>query len=308
MVRRLVLATLVLVVLAVLLGPLLTRPVGKRLAMTEGPADYGLAYEAVQFSPPDRPITLRAWWLPAKDARAVLVFVHGGGEDNRNLPYGGGLALARDLVARRYTMLMIDLRNYGESDPTPEGITFGDLETNDVLGAAAFASARAPGLPLAAIGFSMGGATVLRAAAGGAPYRAIVADSAFADAQAIAIAFTVAATGMPRLLATPFVWSAEHVHGLPLGRGRTLEAVRGMTMPPTLLIYNRNDPIVPIEDGRQLATAIGATLWETDGQVAGPFGTHIKSYLEQPREYVERVTGFLDEALDGASGDGRGAR
>lgn len=295
--RRILLVVLAVLVLVVLLGPLAMRPGGRRLAMTEDPGDYGLVHEAVQFNPPDRPITLRAWWLPATDARGALVFVHGGGNDNRNLPYGGGLALARDLVARRYALLMIDLRNYGESDATDEGVTFGDLEANDVLGAASFVSGRAPGLPLAAIGFSMGGATVLRAAARGGPFRAVVADSAFADMSDVAASFTVAATGMPRLLVTPFLWSAEYVHGVPLERGVTIEAVRGATLPPTLLIHDRNDPIVPLEHSHRLATAIGATVWETDARVPGPFGTHIKSYLQQPAEYVERVTGFLDEAL-----------
>ena len=300
-VRRLILVTLAVFVLAVLLGPLAMRPVGKRFTMTENPGDYGLVHEAVEFSPPDRPIELRAWWLPASGARAALVFVHGGGDDNRNLPYGGGLALARDLVARRYALLMIDLRNYGESDGVPEGITFGDLEANDVLGAASFIARRAPDLPVAAIGFSMGGATVLRAAARGAPLRAVVADSAFADARDVAAAFTVAATGMPRLLVAPFLWSAQYVHGVPLRRGATLEALRGAAMPPVLLIHDRNDPIVPEEHARQLALAIdGAIVWETDSHVPGPFGTHIHSYLQQPAEYVERVTGFLEGVLAGS--------
>ena len=298
MIRRLLLATLALLVLAVLLGPWIMRPVGTRLAMTEDPGGYGLAYEAVQFSPADRNITLRAWWLPAPDARAALVFVHGGGEDNRNLPHGGGLALARDLVARRYDVLMMDLRNYGESDGTPEGTTFGDLETNDVLGAATYLSGRTAGVPLVALGFSMGGATVLRATARGAPFRAVASDSAFADAHAIATAFTIAATGMPRFLVLPFLWSAEYVHGVPLGRGMTLEAVRGATMPPVLVIHDRNDPIVPVEHARELALATGATLWETDVASPGPFGTHIQSYLRDPREYVERLTGFFDAALE----------
>ena len=297
MIRRVLVATLALAVLAVLLGPWLMRPAGKRLAMTENPGDYGLAYEAVQFSPADRNITLRAWWLPAPNARAALVLVHGGGEDNRNLPYGGGLALARDLVARRYSVLMIDLRNYGESDGTPEGTTFGDLETNDVLGAATWLSEHNPGLPLVALGFSMGGATVLRATVRGAPFRAVASDSAYADAHAIAMAFTIAATGMPRFLVAPFLWSAEYVHRVPLGRGGTLEAVRGATMPPVLIIHDRNDPIVPVADARELALATGATLWETDVAAPGRFGTHIKAYLQQPREYVERLTGFFDAAL-----------
>jgi len=45
--------------------------------------------------------------------------------------------------------LMVDLRNFGESDGTPEGITFGDLEVNDVVGALDFLAARVPELPAA---------------------------------------------------------------------------------------------------------------------------------------------------------------
>ena len=149
----------------VAIGPAFVKPVGKRLAIVERPAAYGLRAEDITFRPPDRAITLRGWWIPGDAPRAALVFVHGGGDDNRSLPNGSGLALARDLVARHYALLMIDLRNFGESDGTPEGITYGDLESNDVVGAVNEIAARSPNLPIGAIGFSMGGATVLRAAA-----------------------------------------------------------------------------------------------------------------------------------------------
>ncbi len=297
-VRRLVrfgLAAAVLLILLIVVGPAVFQPTGHRLALTERPSDYGLRYEAVTFSPPDRPITLRAWWIPAENARATLIFVHGGGDDNRNLPHGAGLALARDLVARRYALLMIDLRNFGESDATPEGITYGDLEVNDVVGAIDFLAVRAPALPTGAIGFSMGGATVLRAAARDRRLRAVVADSAYADAREVAVAFTHAATGLPTLLAAPFVWSAEHLHGVPLARGASVAALRGATLPPVLLIHDRHDPIAPVADcGRFAATIPTAVTWITDLRQSGPFGTHIQAYRLAPEVYVARVAAFLD--------------
>ncbi len=292
---RLGVATGVLFAIVIAVAPLVFRPTGNRLALTERPSDYGLSYESVTFRPPDRAIDLRAWWIPAEHAHAALVFVHGGGDDNRSLPHGGGLALARDLVARRYAVLMVDLRNFGESDGTPEGITFGDLEVNDVVGALDFLAARVPDLPAAAIGFSMGGGTVLRAAARDSRLRAVVADSAFADAAEVAVAFTRAATGLPMLVAAPFVWSAQHLHGVPLGRGATLAALRGATLPPVLLIHDRHDPIAPVADCARLAAVIPtAVTWITDFRQAGPFGTHIQAYRLGPAAYVERVTTFLD--------------
>ena len=142
---------------------------------------------------------------------------------------------------------MLDLRNFGESDGTPEGITYGDLEMNDVVGAVDFLAARAPTLPVAAIGFSMGGATALRAAARDHRLRAVVADSAYADARGVAASFTSAATGIPALFAAPFVWSAQYLHGVPLARGATVEALRGATLPPVLLIHGERDDLIPAQ-------------------------------------------------------------
>jgi fermentation-respiration switch protein FrsA (DUF1100 family) len=111
----------------------------------------------------------------------------------------------------------------------------------------------------------------------------------------VATAFTHAATGLPSFVAAPFVWSAEHVHGAPLARGATADALRGGTFPPVLLIQNVHDPIVPVEHCRRLASVIpNAKIWLTREGADGAFGTHIKSYLLAPRNYVDEVTQFLD--------------
>ncbi len=294
-------AVAALVAALVLVGPAVFKPVGERLLPTERPSDYGLKYEDVTFAPPDRSIALRAWWLPTPEARAAIVIVHGGGPDNRSVPYSRGLALARDLAARGYALLMIDLRNYGESDATPEGITYGDLESNDVIGAVEYVARRAPTLPVAALGFSMGGATVLRASAREPRLRAVVADSAFASASDVAAAFTHAATGLPTFFAGPFVWSAEHVHGLPLGRGATVEALRGATMPPVLLVSDAHDPVATPDHARRLAAALPrATTWVTSLEKPGPFGTHCQSYPLAPAAYVGKVDAFLQAAVASA--------
>jgi pimeloyl-ACP methyl ester carboxylesterase len=295
---RLGIGAVVILVLLVLVGPALFQPTGRRLALTERPSDYGLAYEPVTFPPADRAIVLRAWWIRGERPRAALVFVHGGGDDNRSLPYGAGLGLARDLVSHGYALLMIDLRNFGESDGVAEGITYGDLEVNDVVGALDFLANREPPLPLGAIGFSMGGATVLRAAARDKRIRAVVADSAFADARDVAVSFTRASTGMPTALAAAFVWSASTLHGVPLARGATLTALGGATLPPVLLIHDEHDPIAPVEGCRRLAAAIpGSQTWITNVHASGPFGTHIQSYRLGPEAYVACVVTFLDGTL-----------
>ena len=145
----------------------------------------------------------------------------------------------------------------------------------------------------------MGGATALRAAARDPRLRAVVADSAPADMRDVSVAFTHAATGLPTALAAAFVWSAENLHGVPLARGATAQALAGKTIPPVLLINDEHDPIVPLDHARRLAAVIpGATSWQTSLAETTPFGTHIKSYRLGPEAYVARVTAFLDTVFD----------
>ncbi len=248
----------------ILIAPAFLRPGGDRLALVHTPRDYGVTFETVEFRPPDQPITLRAWWMPSEPAKAAIILVHGGGDDNRSLPYADGLKLAHDLVGHGYSVLAVDLRNYGESDATSEGVTFGDAEANDIIGAMNYLGTQHPGLRYGGLGFSMGGEAVLYAAARDPRLEAIVTTDTFAEARTVAASFVSASTGLPRLVVLPILWSAEHLHGVPLGRGRAIDVVGAIPPRPVLLIQNEADPIVPVEHCRRLAAAMpGAEVWIT---------------------------------------------
>jgi len=296
-------ALLLLAGLAIAVGPRFMGP-GPRLPVVGSPADVGLRYESVTFRPPDRPITLRAWWMPADAAKAAIVLVHGGGDDNRALPHSDGLRLARDLVARRYAILTLDLRNYGESDASRDGqVTFGVVEANDVIGALDYLASREPGMRFGALGMSMGGQTALYAAARDQRLEAVVSDCTYADSRSIAANFLYASLGAPRLLLLPLLWSAEHLHGVPLSAGRAIDVAAAIAPRRVLLIHNEADPIVPVAHAERLAAAIpGAELWRTPAPPAdhplwatqGRWGMHTQSYKLFPEEYVRRVTRFFD--------------
>jgi pimeloyl-ACP methyl ester carboxylesterase len=211
-------------------------------------------------------------------------------------------------VAQRYGILALDLRNYGESDGTPEGVTFGEEEANDVIGALDFLAARQPGVRFGALGMSMGGETILYAAARDPRLEAVVTDGTFAETRTIAARFVSAATGLPRSVLAPFLWSAERLHGLPLGRGRAIDVAGRIAPRAVLLIHNEGDPIVPAEHCRRLAAAIpGAQVWITPAPPAdhplwasqGRWGMHTQCYRLQPEEYVKRVTRFFDRVFVG---------
>src|SRR2546428_804025 len=119
----------------IVVAPGLLRPGANRLPIIQTPRDYGVAFETVEFQPPDEAITLRAWWMPAAQPKAAIILVHGGGDDNRSLPYADGLKLPHDLAAPDYAVRAVDLRNYGEPQASQEGVTFWDAGSNDGTGA-----------------------------------------------------------------------------------------------------------------------------------------------------------------------------
>jgi pimeloyl-ACP methyl ester carboxylesterase len=286
--------------LVVLCGPFLMQP-NPRLLPERTPAVVGLTFEPVEFSPGDLPLKLRGWWIPADQAKAAVVMVHGGGEDNRSLPYGGGLDLMRDLAAHGYAVLALDLRNYGESDASPEmRPSFGVRESNDVIGALDYLTTRDLAERFAALGFSMGGSTVIYAGARDARLEAVITDSAFAESRTIAAGFVHAAMGLPFWMIGPLLSSAEHVHGMELSAGLPISVVHAIAPRRLLVIHDAADPIVPVDQARRLAAACpGSELWITDTGVEtkSPFGTHIQAYTRDPRTYVEHVTRFLDETF-----------
>ncbi|MDX2168115.1 MAG: alpha/beta fold hydrolase [Deltaproteobacteria bacterium] len=274
-------------------------------ALEGTPADLGVAFETVTFQPRDQPLLLRGWSMQPAGARGALVMVHGGG-NNRSQLHNEWLKLAAALTQRGYGVLSIDLRNHGESGDTALGPTFGPDEANDVIGAVDLLRRRDPALPVGAIGFSMGGQTAIYAAAADPRLQAVVSDATYTDTVSITPAFAHASTGLPAwLFGAPFLWSAQHLHGLQVDRARAVDVIGALAPRPVLLIHDVDDPIVPVEQARALAGACkSAELWVTSTppeqlpeRMRGRWGTHAQSYALQPDAYATRVAAFFDRAF-----------
>jgi len=77
------------------------------------PRSYGLHFETVRISTADGE-TLDAWWVPAENARGVVLFFHGNaGNISHRIDY---LQMFHRL---RYSTLIVDYRGYGKSSGTP---------------------------------------------------------------------------------------------------------------------------------------------------------------------------------------------
>lgn len=118
-------------------------------------------------------LRLRAWIARGTETRPAVVVVHGVGDSLESY-----VEVAEVLRERGHTVILLDLRGHGGSDPAP--MTLGGHERDDVR--AAMAYARGHGLApsgFVLMGWSMGAVAVLRAAAEETDVRAVVAEAPF---------------------------------------------------------------------------------------------------------------------------------
>lgn len=166
-----------IVTLAVLFTRRVVNPPRQPLWAT--PDDVGLPYEDVQFPAREDGVRLSGWFIPTTHHKgsgkpSTLVLVHGWPWNRLGDGAEGALAglmgsspvdllrLAHALHHAGYQLLMFDLRNHGESaGKTP--VTFGHQEAFDLLGALDYLVTRpeVDKARIGAVGFSMGGNTVL---------------------------------------------------------------------------------------------------------------------------------------------------
>jgi len=140
------------------------------------PSDIGMDYEDVQFPARDG-VRIAGWFIPANNGNqngATLIMTHGWMWNRLGIPSDDVLSridgstpldllrFAHGLHQEGFNLLMIDLRNHGESASTPP-VTFGLQESSDLLGAIDYLNDRDDinNNRIGTIGFSMGANTIL---------------------------------------------------------------------------------------------------------------------------------------------------
>jgi pimeloyl-ACP methyl ester carboxylesterase len=219
-------------------------------------------------------VRLSGWLVPGSNGAGV-VLAHGS--------HGSRLDTLRHLrmLSRAgYAALAFDARGHGASAGRPNAL--GWAGGADVAGAVAFLHRRVAG-PVAVLGLSMGAEAALRAAAGGAPIAAIVADGAGAST-----------LGDQRLASGAAVPTA--VGWLTM---RAAELLSGQAEPPPLahVVGRIHVPVLLVASGahdedtlaRAYARRIGrpATVWHV------PDATHTEALARHPATYAARVMRVL---------------
>lgn len=255
------------------------------------PGSVGLAYEPVEFPSRDGSVLLRGWTIPVQGALGVVIVVHG--LDSHRASEGAGtLELTRRLADEGFALLLFDLRGHGESGDGR--LSGGYFEQADVLGAFDYLVER--GVPrgrIGVLGFSMGAAVGLLAAAQEPRLRAVVADSAFADIKDLIVSEVRQRTTMPDGLVPALIpgmeLAGQLVYGIVLREVAPVRAVARLEY-PLLLIHGEDDTRIPADHAQRLLAAArhpSTQLWLV------PDVGHARAFKSAPEEYTRRVADYF---------------
>jgi alpha-beta hydrolase superfamily lysophospholipase len=257
------------------------------------PADLGIEHwEEVRFSATDG-VELEAWFVPPDPHAdgATIIFVHGLGGNRGEL-----LAEATMLVSHGYGALLIDLRNHGRSHGSLT--TLGYAEGEDVCGAVDYLLTRSEVNPdrIGLLGFSMGAAAVLRAAARIPGIHAVIAESAYSCLRDNIAQGIIAKTGLPPFPFAPLmIWIGEHMTGLHIDQICPIDDVAHMAPRPMLFVHGAQDYTVNATNSVKLYQAANGPKELYLIKQA----SHTGLALAEPVEFEKRIAGFLDWSLRG---------
>ena len=260
-----------------------------RKEQEDHPSAYGLEFEDVEFVSRRGDITLRGWYISGQEEKPTLIFVHGIGSVRSG---DRAVDLASRLAGHGFNVLMFDLRGHGSSGG--DQVSGGYFEQWDVLGAFDYlANRRVPPRQIGLLGFSMGAATAILAAAREPGIGALVADSAYARASDMIAHESARKTVFPRWITPIFVPTAilmaDRFYGIDLGSLVPEAAVLDLGY-PLLVIHGTGDRRIPYQHGQRLhqGAPTGSTIWLV------PDVDHVDAFATYPEEYVERVRAYLD--------------
>lgn len=223
-------------------------------------------------------LELAAWYTPPQNG-VVILLAHG---YNDNRPE----SLYVMFVKRGYGVLAWDARAHGDSEGDLS--TFGYYERMDVKSALGFVLAQDGVEHVGAWGGSMGGATVILAAAEHPEIEAVVADSAYPSLE------DVLRFNMPFVLIQPFIFFFGEYHsGVDIDDIRPVDVIGRISPRPVFIIDGWEGAAIVMNSPYRLFDAAQEPkqIWVEEGV------PHLGMYAYNLKKYENKVIGFFDMYL-----------
>ncbi|MCG3137001.1 MAG: hypothetical protein HJJLKODD_00842 [Phycisphaerae bacterium] len=284
------LALLIAILQPYLLSYMQVHPL-KRRATTDPLTACGLKYTDIAWHADDG-TTLRGWWIPADHATRTAIVCHGVMDER-----SGMTEFASQLVAGGYNVLLYDHRGHGASDRWT--VTYGTLESSDLRAALDFLQQQYPEqtCQFVGVGWSMGAATLLLAAADDPRLLALHLESPYAEVSDMARQMTLSFPVWYR----PWAYAAgmtlaDLEAGVRLDRVSPTTAAAKIAPRPLRIIHGTSDHTIPLAQGQRVFQAAR----EPKEFVAVEMADHCECADIIGIRYYGQMLQFLDHALDEA--------
>jgi len=275
--------------LAALVTGARTRPMDRGL--TETPGTFGVQFKDIEFQTSDG-VKISGWLVPSGGRHATIIYSHGLFRSRREL-----LERAMDLSKLGYGALLYDQRNHGESGTAR--VTLGYNERLDVEGAARYLQQEVQTTDkIVSFGISMGASAALMAAAETPEVAAVISDSSFLSFKDTVDHHVNMFLRLPRFpFSNELRFYIQHRAGFDGSDLNALEAVKRIGDRPVMFIAAAHDKRMPPEIAEQLYQACSSSKRDLL-IIDGPGDKiHGHAYQANPKLYIERVSAFLEQAI-----------
>ena len=244
----------------------------------------------------DPQVTIAAWWEPVATLDApTVILIHGLNGCRRN---GPNLLAAGMLHRHGIAVLLIDMRNHGDSTVEDGRFSGGNDEYLDALGA--FDWLRTQGIPagrIGLLGFSLGAATAMIAIGEEPAVAAIWADSSYAEIRE-AIRNELTYKGFPTIFDVGAVLVGKIVTGEDIVARSPLEATAKLNGRPIFLTQGADDERIGPRPLAELAAGVRAAGGTVETWLVAA-AKHTRALREHPAEYEQHMVDFFGRALGG---------
>lgn len=254
------------------------------------------SYETVTFPSREDSQPISAWYAPADTPDAPAVILAHGLNGCRRVP---DVLLPAGMLHRAgFQVLLIDLRNHGDSAITTGRMAGGILEYRDVLGAWDWL-VTARGVPperIGLLGNSLGAATVLIAAGNEPRVAAVWADSSYANVEQ-AVLNELDRIDYPALLAPAGMFMGRLIDGIDFGGLTPEKAVAALNGRPVFITHGAADTRMPVQHADMLAVAAQAETGAAAEVWIVPDSEHIRAMYTATADYERHLLDFFSAHL-----------
>lgn len=257
-------------------------------------------FQTVSFPSREDNVTISGWYVPAQgvdEATAPSVILVHGVNDCKRTPFI--LMPAGMLNKKGFNVLMIDLRNHGDSQVVDGRYAGGTVEYRDVLGAwdwlvndKGFAPEK-----IGLFGTSLGAATVLIAMGEEPHVAATWEDSSYADINVV-INAELDRNGFPTMLASAGVLMGQVMSSRDITAKTPIATIAKLNGRPLFITHGTADTRLSVQYAYDLvaaAQAEGVTIepWIVEGS------RHIMAMFDHTAEYEQKLVDFFTTSLGG---------